>query len=165
MDWKETDERLIRRGELILDPKLLQNPKQELKTMNKHKKGRNYHIPNTYIQLLAAIRYPYNIPYRQLEGFTRAPHRLVPSTPPRADYSGIRKRILRLSVDPYRDLKESNDPVCIAVDSTGISVHKAGGWIERKHGKKRRYVKLHFAVNVETHEVVAMEAPRMTCTM
>ena len=27
----------------------------------------------------------------------------------------------------------------------------------RKHGKKRRYVKLHFAVNTETHEVVAMK--------
>jgi hypothetical protein len=36
-------------------------------------------------------------------------------------------------------------------------VHKAGGWIERKHGKKKRYVKLHFAVRVDTHEVVAME--------
>jgi hypothetical protein len=57
MDWKETDERLIRRGELILDPKLLENPRQELKTMNKHKRGRNYHISNTYIQLLAAVRY------------------------------------------------------------------------------------------------------------
>jgi hypothetical protein len=157
MGWKDTDERLIRRGELILDPKLLQNPKQELKTMNKHKRGRNYHISNTYIQLLAAIRYLYSMPYRQLEGFTRALHRLVPSTPPRADYSGIRKRILRLSVDPYRDLKETNELVTIAVDSTGISVHKAGGWIERKHGKKRRYVKLHFAVNTVTYEVVAMK--------
>jgi hypothetical protein len=151
MGWKETDERLIRRGGLILDPKLLENPKQELKTMNKHKRGRNYHIANTYIQLLAAVRYLYSMPYRQLEGFTRALHRLVPTTPPRADYSGIRKRILRLPVDPYRDLKETNEPVTIAVDSTGISVHRAGGWIERKHGKKKRYVKLHFAVNIVTH--------------
>ena len=91
MDWKEADERLIRRGELILDPKFLENPGQELKTMNKHKRGRNYHIANTYIQLLAAVRYLYSMPYRQLEGFTRALHRLVPTTPPRADYSGIRK--------------------------------------------------------------------------
>ena len=157
MDWKEADERLIRRGELILDPKLLENPRQELKTMNKHKRGRNYHIADTYIQLLAAVRYLYSMPYRQLEGFTRALHRLVPTTPPRADYSGIRKRILRLPVDPYRGLRESNEPVSIAVDSTGISVHKAGGWIERKHGKKKRYVKLHFAVNTVTHEVVSME--------
>ena len=157
MDWKEADERLIRRGELILDPKFLENPRQELKTMNKHKRGRNYHIANTYIQLLAAVRYLYSMPYRQLEGFTRALHRLVPTTPPRADYSGIRKRLLRLPVDPYRGLRESNEPVSIAVDSTGISVHKAGSWIERVHGKKKRYVKLHFAVNTVTHEVVSME--------
>ena len=157
MYWKEIDNRLIKRGELILDQKYLTNPRQELKTMNNHKKGRNYHIPNTYIQLLAAVRYLYSMPYRQLEGFTRALHRLIPSTPTRADYSGIRKRILRLTIEPYRDLKETNEPVTIAVDSTGISVHRAGGWIERKHGKKRHYVKLHFAVNVETHEVVAME--------
>ena len=38
----------------------------------------------------------------------------------------------------------------------GIKVHRAGGWMERIHGKKR-YVKLHFAVNTETREVVAME--------
>ena len=29
--------------------------------------------------------------------------------------------------------------------------------MERKHGKKKRYVKLHFAVNVETKEIVAMK--------
>jgi len=157
MGWKETDNKLIRRGELILDPKYMQNPKKELKAMNKHKPGRSYHIPHSYIQLLTAIRYIYGMPYRQLEGFTRALHRLVPTTPPRADYSGIRKRILRLDMNPYQGLRGSTEPVTIAVDSTGISVHKAGGWIERKHGKKRHYVKLHFAVNVETHEVVAME--------
>jgi hypothetical protein len=61
MDWKEADERLIRRGELILDPKFLENPRQELKTMNKHKRGRNYHIADTYIQLLAAVRYLYSM--------------------------------------------------------------------------------------------------------
>jgi len=51
-------------------------------------------------------------------------------------------------------LRETNNPISIAVDSTGIKVQKAGGWIERVHGKKKRYVKLHFAVNVETHEVI-----------
>ena len=45
-----------------------------------------------------------------------------------------------------------------AVDSTGVRVHRAGGWVERSHGKKKRYVKVHFAVNVETREVVAVEA-------
>jgi hypothetical protein len=156
MSWKETDERLIRRGELILDPSLLENHEQELKTMNKGRRGRPYLLANTYVELLSAVRYLYQMPYRQLEGFTRSLHTLIPALPP-GDYSGLRKRILRLDVDPYRGLRETNEPVSIAVDSTGIKVQKAGGWIERKHGKKKRYVKLHFAVRVDTHEVVAME--------
>ena len=156
MDWKETDERLIRRGELILDLKALKNHGKELENMNEGRPGPRYKLANSYIQLLAAVRYLFQMPYRQLEGYTRILHRLVQELP-QADYSGIRKRILRLPVDPYRHLKDTSEPVTIALDSTGVKVEKAGGWIERKHGKKKRYVKLHFAVNTMTHEVVSME--------
>jgi IS5 family transposase len=156
MDWKATDERLIRRGELILDLESLKNHRKELENMNKGRPGPRYKLANSYINLLAVVRYLFQMPYRQLEGYTRILHRLVPDLPP-ADYSGIRKHILRLNIDPYRHLSESNEPVAIALDSTGVKVEKAGGWIERKHGKKKRYVKLHFAVNTVTHEVVAME--------
>ena len=156
MDWKAVDERLIRRGELILDLESLGNHQKELEEMNKGRPGPRYKLANTYIQLLAIVRYLFQMPYRQLEGYTRALHRLVPELPP-ADYSGIRKRIQRLPVDPYKHLSESSDPVTIALDSTGVKVEKAGGWIERKHGKKTRSVKLHFAVRVDTHEVVSME--------
>jgi IS5 family transposase len=156
MDWKVVDERLIRRGELILDLESLKNHRKELENMNEGRPGPRYKLADSYIQLLAAVRYLYGMPYRQLEGYTRILHRLVPDLP-HGDYSGLRKRILRLPVDPYRDLKETDEPVTIALDSTGVKVEKAGGWIERKHGKKKRYVKLHFAVRVDTHEVVAME--------
>ena len=156
MTWKEIDEKLIKRGELILDLDFLEHHQEELNTSNKGKNGRPYQMAASYIQLLSAVRYLYQMPYRQLEGFTRSLHTLVPALPP-GDYSGLRKRILSQPVDPYLSLRETAEPVSIAVDSTGIKVEKAGGWIERKHGKKKRYVKLHFAVNVETHEVVAME--------
>jgi IS5 family transposase len=155
MGWKETDDRLIRRGELILDLKSLRNHRKELENMNKGRPGPRYKLANSYIHLLAVVRYLFSMPYRQLEGYTRILHGLVPELP-QADYSGIRKRILRLNLDPYRHLSESNEPVAIALDSTGVKVEKAGGWIERKHGKKKRYVKLHFAVRVDTHEVVSM---------
>jgi IS5 family transposase len=156
MDWQKIDEKLIRRGELILDTDLLEHHEEELKAVNRGKNGRPYRMAASYIQLLSAVRYLYQMPYRQLEGFTRTLHKLVPALPT-GDYSGLRIRILSLPVDPYRSLRETNEPVSIAVDSTGIKVQKAGGWIERKHGKKKRYVKLHFAVNTVTHEVVAME--------
>ena len=79
----------------------------------------------------------------------------MPQLPP-GDYSGLRKRSLNLNPDPYQALKETDKPITIAVDSTGVKVRLAGGWVERKHGKKKRYVKLHFAVDVETKEIVAM---------
>ena len=54
--------------------------------MNHGKEGYPYKLTPTYIQFLTAIRYLYDVPCRQLEGFTRALHRLVPPLPP-GDYS------------------------------------------------------------------------------
>jgi IS5 family transposase len=156
MDWKTVDKRLIRRGELILDLQTIRNHGKELEDMNRGRPGPRYTLANSYIRLLAAVRYIYGMPYRQLEGYTRTLHHLVPELPS-GDYSSLRKRILKQPVDPYEELSDSDEPVCIALDSTGLKVEKAGGWVERKHGKKKRYVKLHFAVRVDTHEVVAME--------
>ncbi len=155
-NWKQVDEKLIKRGELILDLGFVEGYREELEAMNRGKEGRPYSLSRTYIQFLTAVRYLYDMPYRQLEGFTRALHRLVPQLPA-ADYSGLRKRILALNPDPYQPLKEIDAPVAIAVDSTGVKVHRAGGWVERRHGKRKRYVKLHFAVDVKSKEVVAME--------
>ena len=62
-----------------------------------------------------------------------------------------------MNPDPYQALKETDEPITIAVDSTSVKVHRAEGCVERKHGKKKRYVKLHFAVDVKTKEVVSME--------
>ncbi len=81
MEWKETDERLIRRGELILDLESLKNHVKELENMNEGRPGPRYRLANSIIQLLAAIRYLYQMPYRQLEGYTRILHRLVPDLP------------------------------------------------------------------------------------
>ncbi len=82
MGWKETDERLIKRGELILDLGFLEHYKEELKAMNTGKVGPPYRLTPSYIQLLTAIRYLYRMPYRQLKGFTRSLHNLVPKLPP-----------------------------------------------------------------------------------
>ncbi len=155
-NWRETDERLIRRGELILELSFVENYQAELDAMNHGKEGRPYKLTPTYIQFLTAFRILYGVHYRQLEGFTRSLHKLLPQLPP-GDYSGLKKRSLALNPDPYMALRESDEPITIAVDSTGVKVRLAGGWVERKHGKKKRYVKLHFAVNVETKEIVAMK--------
>ena len=154
MDWSSVDERLIKRGELLLDLEFLERYDDELKAMNCRKEGRPFTLTNSHVVFLAVVRYLFGLPYRQLEGFTRALSRLLPRLPS-ADYSGLRRRIVGIDLSPYEDL-EGSDDVVIAVDSTGVRVHKAGGWVEREHGKKKRYVKIFFAVDVETKKALAM---------
>jgi hypothetical protein len=155
-EWKQIDEKLIRGGELILDLEFLERYEEELEALNQGKVSTPYRLAPSYIQLLDAVRHLYQKPHRQLERFTRNLYRLVPYLPS-ADYSGLRKRILALDPDSYRALEEKQEPVAIIVDSTGVKVHRVGGWVEQKHGKKKQYVKLHFAVDIETNEVVAIE--------
>jgi len=93
--------------------------------------------------------------YRQIEGFTRSLHRFVPRLPP-IDYSWARRRILMLDLSPHKSLSRYGGPVAIAVDSSSVSVHKCGGWVERLYDRKKRYIKIYFAIDVRTKEVVAM---------
>jgi transposase len=155
MDWQSVDERLIRQGELLLGLEFLESYEEELNAMNEGKEGRPFTLTRSHIIFLAVVRYLFGFPYRQLEGFTRALNRLLPMLPS-ADYSGLRRRILGVDLSPFEELEKSGEDAIVAVDSTGISVHKAGGWVERKHGKKKRYVKIHLAVDVETKEALAM---------
>jgi hypothetical protein len=76
------------------------------------------------------------------------------------DYSWVRTRIKSSFL--YEPLKVPNGPVIIAVDSSGVGVHKAGGWVTRLYSGKRRYVKIHFTVDVMTKEVLAMERLQQT---
>ena len=154
-DWSCVDERLIRQGELLLSLDFLEGYECELRRMNRGKVGRPYVLTDGYVEFLSVVCYLFCFPYRQLEGFTRALNRLVPRLPS-ADYSGLRRRILGLDLSLYESLRLSDEPVVIAVDSTGVRVHKAGGWVERKHGKKKRYVKIHLAVDVKTKQALAL---------
>jgi hypothetical protein len=79
MDWRCVDERLIRRGELLLlSLDFLERYDLDLSLLNLGKVGRPYRVTYMYVMFLAVVRYLFNMPYRQLEGFTRALHRLIP---------------------------------------------------------------------------------------
>jgi hypothetical protein len=146
MCWRCVDERLIRRGELLLSLDFLESYDLELSVLNFGKVGRPYRVTYMYVVFLAVVRYLFGMPYRQLEGFTRALHRLIPRLPP-IDYSWLRRRILRLDLRPYMSLRSYDGPVSIAVDSSGVRVY----------GGRKRYIKIHFAVDINTKEVISMD--------
>jgi hypothetical protein len=74
MDWRGFDERLIRRGELLLSLDFLERYDLDLSLLNLGKVGRPYRVTYMYVMFLAVVRYLFSMPYRQLEGL----HRLIP---------------------------------------------------------------------------------------
>jgi len=155
--WKRVDERLIKRGMLIMDLDFLRGYRDELIRMNRRKRGRPYRIAESYVRFLAVIRYLFSLGYRQLEAFTRSLERIFPILPV-IDYSWIRRRIVWLGEDSVGyNLRGVNDPVVIVLDSTGVKVCRSGSWLERRYSMRRGYLKMHFAIDARTGEIVYFE--------
>ena len=51
------------------------------------------------------------------------------------------------------------EPLHLLIDSTGLKIYGEGEWLEEKHGKRsrRRWRKLHLAIDANSHEIVAVE--------
>jgi IS5 family transposase len=147
---------LVRRGELLLDLGFLRTWSRDLEDLNKGKAGRPYCYPDGFFRFLGVLHVLFNMPYRQAEGFVRALSMLVPGLR-KPDHATIHRRVSRLSLDLADSLRSSKEPVVIAVDASGVKVTNRGGWIRRKWRRRRGYLKIHFAVNTRTKEVVAFE--------
>ena len=123
--------------------------------MSRGKEGARYRYHYGLIRLQGLLRALLRLPYRQLEGFTHALSRWEPRL--RApDYSTTCRRANGLSIDlePHLD---PGRPVTIAVDASGVKVSDRGEWMRAKWRRRRGFLKIHIAVDVETKQIVAME--------
>jgi len=157
-NWREYNEELVRRGELLFDPDFLSGWRSDLESSNEGKEeGARYRYPNSLMSMLAAI-HVYLLPYRQLEGFVRvfAEHVEAVKGMMVPDYSTIWWRVARVKVEVDPSVDRTRD-VTIAVDSTGIKVSNRGEWIRQKWAVKRGFVKFHVAVDVRTGKMLSVE--------
>src|SRR2546428_895237 len=155
-DWHSYNEALVRRGELELDSSVIDEWNRDLQKVNDGKVGEPFHYPESYIRLLAFIRLLFHMPYRETEGFVHFLSKHIEGLKV-PDYSTIDRRVNRLDIDLDESLIRSNSPVTIAVDSSGVKVHNAGDWIRRVWKVKKGYLKIHFAVDIRTGQVVSMD--------
>jgi hypothetical protein len=156
-NWKEYNESLVRRGELLFDTDFLSGWSRELGSLNEGKEGARYRYPDSLMSMLAAI-HVYLLPYRELEGFLRmfSGHVEGLKVP---DYTTMWWRISRVKVQLDPDVDPDQD-VTIAVDSTGIKVSNRGEWIRQQWGVKRGFIKVHLAVDVKTGKILSMEVTK-----
>ncbi len=156
MNWKNYNESLVKRGEVLLSFDVIDNWDTELEKMNEGKEGKKFVYPDSFIKLLGYMRAYFHLPYRQTEGVVRAhATNTVPSIP---DYSRICRRINRLNITISDDDKSSlhDDYFVIAIDSTGIKVSNRGEWIRHKWNVKRGYLKIHVAVDIKRKRILSL---------
>ena len=156
-NWEEYNGALVKRGSILLDLDFVADWSRELKGMNERKEGARFRYPESFIKLLAVV-HAYVLPFRQLEGFTRALSQYVDELKA-PDYTTIWWRVARMKVDLASSVELDKD-VTIAVDSSGIKVSNRGEWIRKKWKVKRGFIKVHIAVDTRTKQILAIEVTR-----
>jgi len=70
-DWKAYNAALVKRGEILLDLRIMKGWRRELADMNEGKEGACYRYSDSFVRLPAFIHVYLRLPYRQLEGFAK----------------------------------------------------------------------------------------------
>lgn len=151
-NWSEYNDALVRRGSLTLwvdqaalDAWRYQGPTQ---------RGAQFHFSDTAIECLLTLRAVYHLTLRGTEGFAASLFKLMQVDLTVPDYSTLcrRARTVRITLP-----KRATGPLHLVLDSTGLKVYGEGEWKARQHGysKRRTWLKLHLAVDPETHELQA----------
>jgi transposase len=160
INWREYNEKLVKRGELYLDLNFLRSWEKELKKLNKgkngkRKRGRQYEFPFSFIKFLGFVHILFHLPYRQLEGFLRKLSEMVELKVP--DYTTIFKRVVKMKIPISKTIMSSSEPIVIAIDSSGMKVTNRGEWIREIWKRRKGWIKIHLAVNIKTKEIVSLE--------
>ena len=158
-NWKEYNESLVRRGEVLLDFDVMDEWKDALRDMNSEKRGRPFRYPEAYVRLLAYIHVLFHLPFRQEEGFVKSLARYVDGLEA-PDWSTIWARTKDL--DMTLEGVNTDEPISIAIDSSGIKVTNSGDWMRKKWKVKRGYLKIHLAVDAKSKQAVSMEVTEET---
>jgi hypothetical protein len=150
-NWKDYNEKLVRRGEILISTDVIHNWDKELAVMNHNKEDRKFLVPDSFMKIVGYAKVYFGLPYRQTEGLLRTYRNEIPHIP---DYTIIHKRINKLDISVEQHL---GDDIVIAIDSTGIKVANRGEWMRDKWGRRRGFLKIHVGVDVNSKKIVSLK--------
>jgi hypothetical protein len=129
-------------------PQLFTSWEDELASMNAGKRGGQYEYPNSLIDFAANVKDYTGMASRLVEGFLLGLSAYVPNVK-RCDHTTLCRRI-----NEYSKALKTRGGSSIAVDSSGLTPARRGGWLAFKHRKKQAYVKVHLAVDVRDGRIL-----------
>lgn len=156
-NWKVYNKKLISRGEVNIGEKVLRNWNKELRKMNKRKEGHKFQYPNTFILFLGLLKINFGFTYRKITGFIHSIAKLCPLLNEIPDYTTLFRRMNRMKLDISESIPKTNDPLFISIDASGLKADHGGSWLEKRFGrKKRKWIKIHFAIDVKSKRVIEL---------
>jgi hypothetical protein len=151
-NWKQYNQALVNRGSLTLwvDHDTLRSWNYE----GPARRGAQFEYSDLAIECLLTLKAVYHLTLRATEGFARSLFELMGAGLPVPDYSTLCRRAATVRIALP---KKASGPLHLVLDSTGLKVYGEGEWKVRQHGysKRRTWLKLHLAVDPESHEIQA----------
>ena len=104
-----------------------------------------------------ALRLVLRLGLRQIEGTLGSIAHLLGVDSKIPDHSTFSRRGDGLTL--LKEPVERDEPLHLLIDSTSLKMYGEGEWLEGKHWKRsrRRWRKLHLAIDANSHEIVAVE--------
>ncbi len=155
IDWRIYNDGLVKRGELLFDMKIFKNWNNELIDMNAGKVGAPYRYPDSFIYFLIRLKSIFQMDYRSMEGIGKKLIIMIPQAKKMADYTTLQYRCKKANwVLQVNQKKGKQD---IAGDCSGLKTSNRGEYRMNKYkdGTKKKYVKLHIAVNIKSRQVTS----------
>lgn len=159
-DWTIYNSKLVERGNfyLLIEKEYINTLDTELQKMNEGKRGRPYDYPDSFIEAAFFLKATFRLQYRQLQGFIEGICLCTKVSLPVPHFTTPQKRLKTLDVELKQ--RKTEEPVAIAIDSSGIKLVNSGEWRTIKYKNRKAWIKMHCAVDVKNGRVLSMKVTK-----
>lgn len=152
-NWREYNKALVNRGSLTIwfDEDSIASWHN---TIPSGQRGRSRDYSDAAIMCALTLRSIFRLPLRATQGLVDSLIKMLclPLTAP--DYSTLCRRQSSVKLPTYK--AQSNQPIHLVVDASGMKIFGEGEWKMRQYGKEKRrtWRKLHIAVDESSQDIV-----------
>ncbi len=152
-NWAQYNKRLVNRGKIHfwVSPRAL----QQWHARKCKKNGHPYVYSNELIQAVSYLRFKFKISLREAEGLLSSFVVAMRKQLRVPCYTQVCRRMKTLSLP--LELLAKHNVTDIVLDTTGLKVYGEGEWRAEKYGGKKRWKKLHLAMDAKTGKLVFAE--------
>lgn len=152
-DWSEYNRRLVNRGKINfwIKPQVFKN----WKAKKKKKNGRPFEYGNEVIEAMSYIRFKFHQSLRETEGFFESLICMKRVSLKVPCYTQLCRRMRKLKLP--KELLDRKGVTDIVLDTTGLKIYGEGEWRAEKYGGKKRWRKLHLALDPKSGKLIFAE--------